>query len=170
MKNKYSLENILIEGWGDDYGKDWGTPSRVSKFDGIAATAGFVDGYQAPLGQWAGFGYEGEDRIFTSVHDYENDYSGEWAEEQDNPRAAGFSLDDMSAKATALTFGASRPGNTFTGDYANYKTPVAKMIRNPELKSRRLSDILPTEAEDGPFTKALRPRSLGNVYKHFKKL
>lgn len=170
MKNKYSIKTILSEAWGDNWGEDWGFATEPGGWDGIAATSGFVDGYTVPLGMMAGFGYEGEDRIYTSVHDYENDYSGEFADYKDNSKAKDFSLSDMAAKASAQTFGSSNPGNTFTGNYADYKAPKVSMPRDEGQQNRRLSDILPREAENGPFTKALRSRSLGNAYKHFKKV
>ena len=170
MKNKYSLKRILQEAWGSNYGLDWGVgedPDMDLGTWGGDAGGGAIDGYTYPLGLWAGHGYDRSDRIFTSVHSYVNDFSGDFADHLDNPKAAGYALDGNSIKKSGMTFGSKSPGNTFTGPYANYKSPVEKMVRDYGLPSRKLSDILPDPAS-GVFTKATRPKILGKPYKPYK--
>ena len=172
MKNKYSLERILQEAWGDSWGADYGgthpdgpvlsAPDVV----GLGGSEG-IDGYTYPLGLPAGYGYDRPDRIYTSVNSYENDYAGEFTEPQDNPRAAGFPLNGKTIKKSGMTFGANKPGNSFTGPFADYKSPPQKIVRDYGRPVRRLTDILPDKT-DGVFVKSTSPRSLGNLYKHFE--
>jgi len=174
MKNKYSLLRILKEAWGEGpYGEiPYGQATSDVVAAGIAAAAiggsAGIDGYTYPLGLPAGYGYDRPNRIFTAVNSYKNDFSGEFADYRDNKRAKGFPLNGDTIKSTGKTFGAKSPGNTFTGPYATYKSPVTKMVRDYGLSSRRLTDILPADPKkSGIFDKYYKPKTLGNAYKDF---
>lgn len=90
---KYSLFSILSEvGWGSDpWGDDpWGSPSSSelddsggrsvihTKTSGGPQTSADVEGYTAPLGSPAGFGWGGVDKGFASV----TNYAGGWADSE----------------------------------------------------------------------------------------
>jgi len=158
---------MLAEEWGAPWGSSYGGPlGKISGIPAFAASdASDVDGYQVPLGLWAGFGYDRPHLTFTSVKSYKNDYSGVYAEYKDTKRAKGFTLSGDSIKKSGLTFGTKKAGNTFSGNYAEYKAPVVKRVRDYGLSSRRLTDILPLDnKKSGMFTKSLRSRDLGNLY------